>query len=348
MSEDGLELVKFVDENFELEVNVSPKENTVWLTQSEISQLFNRERSVITKHIRNIFSEHECEEKSNVHFLHIPGSDKPVEAYSLDVIISIGYRVKSQRGIVFRRWATDVLRQYLIQGYALNNARILVSKENYISLVNVVNDMKDSQIRLENRVEKLEAKLPELTNKLFFDGQLWDATSCIESIFTGAKNSIVLIDNYSDTQTLDMLSKKKSDVSVILVTDKRTSRLTQKEVSAFNTQYGKLSIFYSKDFHDRFIIVDNATLYHCGASIKDAGRKTFAINRIDDSDYLQALLQIADPFYSPKNQRFLKESIKSLKAGKGIKHDLIEPDGTELHGPFNSIEELMEDLNSDD
>ena len=348
MLEDTLELVKFVDGSFELEVNVSPKENTVWLTQSEISRLFDRERSVITKHIRNIFSEHECEEKSNVHFLHIPGSDKPVEAYSLDVIISVGYRVKSQRGIIFRRWATDVLKQYLIQGYALDHVRILVSKENYLGLVNVVNDMKYSQVKLEDRVEKLEAKYPELTNKLFFNGQLWDAVSCIETIFTKAKNSIVLIDNYTDTQTLDMLSKKNTDVSVILVTDKRASKLTQKEISAFKTQYGKLNMLYSKEFHDRFIIVDETILYHCGASIKDAGRKTFAISKIDDKEYLQALLSKADPFHSSSNQRFLKESIKSLKAGKGKEHDLIELDETDLHGPFNSIEELMEDLNAND
>ena len=345
-SDETVVVYRSADSAVQLDVQLA--DETVWLTQQQMADLYDKDQSVIARHIANIFREGELD-KSNMQILHnTQFKYRPTAVYNLDVIISVGYRVKSQRGIVFRRWATDVLRQYLIQGFALNNARILVSKENYISLVNVVNDMKYSQVKLEDRVEKLEAKYPELTNKLFFNGQLWDAVSCIETIFTKAKNSIVLIDNYTDTQTLDMLSKKNTDVSVILVTDKRASKLTQKEISAFKTQYGKLNMLYSKEFHDRFIIVDETILYHCGASIKDAGRKTFAISKIDDKEYLQALLSKADPFHSSSNQRFLKESIKSLKAGKGKEHDLIELDETDLHGPFNSIEELMEDLNAND
>ena len=157
MEKEKYEIVKFVDNGFELEVNVSPEEDTVWLTQAEKSLLFERERSVITKHIRNILNEGECDRKSNVHFLHIPSSDKPTVLYSLDVIISVGYRVKSQRGVVFRRWATSVLRQYLLHGYILDSTRTLVTNENYFNLLNVVNDMKSSQISLEERVVKLES-----------------------------------------------------------------------------------------------------------------------------------------------------------------------------------------------
>ena len=180
------EIVKFVDNGFELEVNVSPKENTVWLSQAEMSLLFSRDISVISRHIKNVLSEGECDEKSNLHFLQIPFSDKPTVLYSLDVIISVGYRVKSQRGVVFRRWATSVLKQYMLKGYAVDQARTLVTNDNYLSLLNLVTDMKSSQIKLEDRVEKLENKYPELAGKVFYDGQMWDAVFCIEKLISKA------------------------------------------------------------------------------------------------------------------------------------------------------------------
>ena len=352
-TENKFEIVKFCDNSFELEVNVSPKEETVWLDVNQLSLLFDVNVPAIVKHVSNIIASDELDSStiSILEKVQVEGNrliKRKQKLYNLDMIIAIGYRVNSKRGTLFRKWANSILKQYLLKGYAIEQSRVLVTQENYLNLVNAVNRIDNSQEKLSSRVEKLEAKYLEMDNMLFFDGQLWDAVSCIETIFTEAKKTIVLIDNYTDTQTLDMLSKKNTDVSVILVTDKRASKLTQKEISAFNTQYGKLNILYSKEFHDRFIIVDDTIIYHCGASIKDAGRKTFAISRIDDPNYLQALLQKTDSFYSPTNQRFLKESIKSLKAGKGIKHDLIDPDGTDLHGPFNSIEELMEDLNADD
>ena len=117
---DKYEVIKFKDNEFEMNVNVSPNEDTVWLTIEQIALLFERDRSVISKHIRNVFIESELIEKRNVHFLHIANSDKPVKMYSLDVIISVGYRVKSQRGVLFRKWANSVLKQYLINGYAIN------------------------------------------------------------------------------------------------------------------------------------------------------------------------------------------------------------------------------------
>ena len=116
------EVIKFKDNEFEMNVNVSPNEDTVWLTIEQIALLFERDRSVISKHIRNVFIESELIEKRNVHFLHIANSDKPVKMYSLDVIISVGYRVKSQRGVLFRKWANSVLKQYLINGYVIDES----------------------------------------------------------------------------------------------------------------------------------------------------------------------------------------------------------------------------------
>ena len=290
MEQEKYEIVKFVDNGFELEVNVSPKENTVWLSQAEMSLLFSRDISVISRHIKNVLSEGECDEKSNLHFLQIPFSDKPTVLYSLDVIISVGYRVKSQRGVVFRRWATSVLKQYMLKGYAVDQARTLVTNDNYLSLLNLVTDMKSSQIKLEDRVEKLENKYPELAGKVFYDGQMWDAVFCIEKLLSKARQSIVLIDDYVDNQTLDMLSRKQDKVSVILVTNDRNAKLTEKETKSFNEQFGGLEIRYSRKFHDRFLILDGEELYYCGASLKDAGRKVFAIGRIHDNEYLQGIL----------------------------------------------------------
>ena len=118
------DIVKFIDNGLELEVNISPDEDTVWLTQAQMVELFERDQSVIARHIRNIFKDGELDEKSNMQFLHIANSDKPIKLYNLDVIISVGYRVKSPRGIVFRKWATNILRQYLKEGYAINEKRL--------------------------------------------------------------------------------------------------------------------------------------------------------------------------------------------------------------------------------
>jgi len=284
------DIVRFRDGSFELEINVSPKEETVWLSKNDIALLFERDRSVISRHIRNVFKEHECDEKSNVHFLHVANSDKPVEYYNLEVVISVGYRVKSKRGVIFRRWASSVLKQYMLKGYSIDSSRVLVTQENYINLVNVVNRIDNHQQNLTKRVEKLEIKNEETRHRLFFRGQLYDATSCIEGIIAEAKKSVVLIDNYVDKRTLDIISKKKKDVSLVIVTSYTGLRITETEIQAFNVQYGGLSVQYSEEFHDRFLVLDNSILYHCGASIKDAGKRTFGITLIEDEKYLKSLL----------------------------------------------------------
>ena len=118
------EIVIFETEDKEVKLPVTVEDETVWLNQNQMIELFGRDQSVISRHIRNVFKEHEVDEKSNMHFLHIANSDKPVAFYSLDVIISVGYRVKSKRGVEFRRWANSVLKQYILRGYAVNDNRI--------------------------------------------------------------------------------------------------------------------------------------------------------------------------------------------------------------------------------
>ena len=155
MEQGKYEIVKFVDNGFELEVNVSPSEDTVWLSTEQISDLFQRERSVITKHISNIFKEKELYRNSVcANFAHTApdGKTYKVDYYNLDVIISVGYRVKSQRGVLFRKWATSVLKQYLLKGYAIDSSRVLVTPDNYMNLINVVNRIDSTQSELITRV----------------------------------------------------------------------------------------------------------------------------------------------------------------------------------------------------
>lgn len=297
MESSKYEVVKFVDGGFELEVNVSPAEETVWLTQEQLSMLFCVDLSRISRHINRIYSEGELLKESTLAQNAIVQNEKgrlvrrKLKMYNLDMIIAVGYRVNSRRGTLFRQWANKVLKQYLLHGYAIESSRVLVSQENYLNLVNVVNRIDSNQEKLTSRVDALEAKDNGPDNKVFFDGQLWDAVSCIENLLSKAEKRIILIDNYIDRQTLDLLSRKKTGVNVTVITGERGCNLTKKEISAFQTQYGELTIRFSNIFHDRFIVLDEENLYYCGASLKDAGKKVFAIGKINDTSYLNETLR---------------------------------------------------------
>ena len=216
-----------------------------------------------------------------MHFLHIAHSDKPVPFYSLDVVISVGYRVKSRNGVIFRRWANTVLRDYLLKGYVINNNRTLITDDNYIELVHRVNN-------IDNRLSKLESDNHIDNEKIFFDGELFDARSFIKDIFTRAKEEIILIDPYADIKALDYLKVKTEGVIVQLYISSK-AKLTQGDIDAFNEQYGNLKIILDDGFHDRFIIVDRAILYHLGASLNHIGKKVFAITKIEDENLLVSM-----------------------------------------------------------
>ena len=269
------------DETVRLDVRL--EENTVWLTQNQMTDLFQRDRSVITRHINNVFAEGELDEQSNVHFLHIAISDKPVKMYSLNVIISVGYRVKSLRGTQFRIWATNVLREYLLRGYSVN-ARL--------------NQLED---RMDRRLAKTEADVIELKEKVdffvqtkepplqgvFYDGQLWDARALVLSLVSRAKRSLILIDNWTTPETLDLFAKKRKGVKVTIFTSEHFKKkaphhsISDADIATFNAQYPKLAVRYTEKFHDRFIIIDDKELYLIGASLKDLGRKCFAFTKLD-------------------------------------------------------------------
>ena len=138
------EIIEFKNGNIELSVNVSPKEDTVWLTKEQIAILFDRDRSVISRHINNIYNEEELDKSTSVHFLHISNNNpknRPPELYNLDVIISVGYRVKSKNGVLFRKWANNILKEYLLKGYVINENRTLITNENFINLITKVDKL---------------------------------------------------------------------------------------------------------------------------------------------------------------------------------------------------------------
>lgn len=249
------------DEVTRLEVRVD--QETVWLTQSQMADLFGRERTVITKHIRNIFSEHELDEKSNVRFLHFANSDKPVKIFSLDVIISVGYRVKSIQGTYFRQWANKVIKDYLFRGYSLN--RRLSSIEHRL-------DEHDKKIDFFVRTS-----LPPVEG-VFYDGQIFDAYVFAADLIRSARKSLVLIDNYVDESVLLLLSKRQPGVSAEIWTGRLTTTLKQ-DLARHNTQYPPIVIVQKQNIHDRFLIVDD-DVYHIGASLKDLGKKLFAFSKM--------------------------------------------------------------------
>ena len=160
MEEKKYEIVKFNDEGIELDVNVDTSEETIWLTKEQMAKLFNRDRSVISKHISNIYKEGELDENStcakNAHMGTLGVQEYNVLLYNLDVIISVGYRVKSKRGIIFRKWASSVLKEYLLKGYVINENRVTVSNENYIELRNEVSSIYSNNVSNNNLINDID------------------------------------------------------------------------------------------------------------------------------------------------------------------------------------------------
>ena len=253
------------DEITRLEVRVN--DDTVWLTQGQMSDLFGRDRTVITKHIRNIFSEQELDEKSNVHFLHFANSDKPVKLFSLDVIISVGYRVKSTQGTRFRQWANKVIKEYLLKGYCINPRLTAIER------------------RLDIHEKKIDffiqSSLPPKQG-IFFDGQIYDAYAFVAELVRKARRRIVLIDNYIDDTVLTILSKRADGVEATIYTGKISKQL-QLDIDKHNAQYPPITIRTFSRAHDRFLIIDDS-VYLVGASIKDLGKKWFGFTMMENTD----------------------------------------------------------------
>jgi hypothetical protein len=245
-------------------------DDTVWLTLEQMSSLFDRNKSTVSRHIKNIYTEGELEASATVAkfaTVQTEGNrliERQIEHYNLDVIISVGYRVKSQRGTQFRIWATNVLREYMFKGYAVNH-RVE---------------------RLERRMDGVEDKvdffvrtaLPPVEG-IFFEGQIFDAYEFASKLIKSTKKRVVLIDNYVDETVLALLAKRRDATYATIYTSK-ISKAFQTDLSKHNEQYPPITIERISGVHDRFLIIDN-TVYHIGASIKDLGKKLFAFSKME-------------------------------------------------------------------
>ena len=255
------------DEAVRLEVRL--EDETVWLTQEQIADLFGTKRPAITKHLNNIYKSGELDIDSTCSILEHMGNDGKqrytTKYYNLDAILSIGYRVNSKNATLFRKWANSVLKDYLLKVYSINKR------------------LSELERTVAQHTEKIDffvrTALPPVEG-IFYNGQIFDAYKFATDLVKSARRSIVLIDNYVDETVLLMLSKRSVGVSATIYTQRITQQL-QLDLDRHNSQYPPIDIRTYRDSHDRFLIVDETDVYHIGASLKDLGKKMFAFSKLD-------------------------------------------------------------------
>ncbi|MDD3322251.1 MAG: RhuM family protein [Paludibacter sp.] len=266
MKNEGEIILYQSDNSTQFEVRI--KDETIWLTQNQIAELFGVKQPAISKHLKNIFLSGELDENSVYSILEYTASDGKnykTAFYNLDAILSIGYRVNSKNATQFRIWANRILKEYLLNGH-------------------VVNQRFD---RLERKILEHDQKFDLLIKTsippnegIFYDGQIFDAWKFAADVVKSAKKSIVLIDNYIDESVLHLLSKRNKTVKATIFTSKIPIVL-QHDIEKFTAQYDPVEIKIFSKSHDRFLIIDNEIVYHIGASLKDLGKKWFAFSKIE-------------------------------------------------------------------
>ncbi len=275
-------------------VEVKIEDETVWLTLNQIAQLFGRDKSVISRHLRNIYKVGELVMEATVAknaTVQIEAGrqvKREIDYYNLDVILSVGYRVNSKQGTQFRIWANKVLKEYLLKGYSLNT-RMNRIEDNVQALTKKVNEI-DVQIH---------TALPPKQG-IFYDGQVFDAYVFVADLIKTAKKSIILIDNYVDETILQLLTKRNKNVAGKIYT-KTISKTLKQDLEKHNAQHPKIEMEKFDKAHDRFLIIDETTVYHIGASLKDLGKKWFAFSKMEmDAMQMIANLGKGDALSLPK------------------------------------------------
>ncbi|MDO4164576.1 MAG: RhuM family protein [Bacteroides sp.] len=255
------------DETVKLEVRL--EEETVWLTQEQIANLFGTKRPAITKHLNNIYSSGELDKNSTCSILEHMGNDGKqkytTQYYNLDAILSVGYRVNSKNATLFRRWANGILKEYLLKGYSVNQR-----------LTELEHTVAEHSKKIDFFVR---TSLPPVEG-VFYDGQIFDAYKFATDLIRTARTSILLIDNYVDESVLLMLSKRNSGVRADIYTYSISQQL-RLDLDRHNRQYPPIGLHTYTRSHDRFLIIDGTEIYHIGASLKDLGKKMFAFSKLD-------------------------------------------------------------------
>ena len=263
MEKEGEIILYQPDGTLKLEVRL--EDETVWLNRQQISNLFDRDIKTIGKHINNALREELSGMAVVAKFATTAADGKTyqVEYYNLDMILSIGYRVKSRRGIEFRQWANQVLKDYLLKGYSINRR---------------IEQLEKTVARHDERIEFfVRTSLPPVEG-IFFEGQIFDAYAFASDLVKSARQRIVLIDNYVDESTLMLLSKRNPEVEATIFTA-RIDQALQLDIQRHNAEYPPVTVKEYRQSHDRFLIID-ADVYHIGASLKDLGKKWFAFSRL--------------------------------------------------------------------
>ena len=275
--------------NETVRLDVRLENETVWLNQARLAELFCVDRTVVNRHIHNIYKTGELDESATcakIAQVQVEGDRsimRTIPFYNLDMIIAVGYRVNSLQATRFRQWATKILREYLLRGYAVNTR---------------LNQLED---KMDRRLAKHDSDIAELKDKVdffvqtqtpplqgvFYDGQLWDARALVMKLIQSAKRLLILIDNWATPETLDLFTKKRKGVKVTIFTSEHYDKkhvphrkISDADIKTFNAQYPKLAVRYNETFHDRFLIIDDKELYLIGASLKDLGSKCFAFTKL--------------------------------------------------------------------
>ena len=284
------------DETVRIEVRL--EDDTVWLTTNQMAALFDREESNIRRHVINVFKEGELERDNNVHFLHVNGVKKPVPFYTLDVIISVGYRVKSQRGTKFRQWANKVIKDYLLHGYAFNQRLLQIEERIDARLEAHTQTEQQRFMQIESTLADHQEKIDFFvrTNQppvegIFYDGQIFDAYRFVNDLIRKAKQRIILIDNYVDETVLTQLDKRADGVTATIYTQ-HVSQQLQLDIDRHNAQYSPIIMEHFNRAHDRFLLIDDE-VYHIGASLKDLGKKWFAFTLMRDLSATELICRIS-------------------------------------------------------
>ncbi|HPA57745.1 MAG TPA: RhuM family protein, partial [bacterium] len=257
-------------------LDVLVENESVWLNQLQIAELFGVKQPAISKHIKNIYDSSELDEKSTYSILEYMGNDGKQlyksRYYNLDMIISIGYRVNSVKATRFRVWATKILKSYLLKGYVIDQRFEMIEKQ--------VQDNAVKILKHEKQIEKLVRQAIPPKQGVLFEGQVFDAHKFVSDVVRSAEKSIILIDNYVDDTVLTLFSKRKQGV-VLKILTKNLSKQIILDIQKFNEQFPPAEIKEFNHSHDRFMIIDEKDLYHFGASLKDLGKKWFGFSKMD-------------------------------------------------------------------
>lgn len=273
-------VIYYVEENINLEVRVA--DDTVWLSQAQMALLFGTQRQAITKHLKHIYEVHELEKLATSSILELHQKEgtrqvkRFVEFYNLDVIISVGFRVNTQKGIEFRQWANRLLKNYFVYGFPIE----------------------ERFEKIEQRVYKAEQQIKQIVQTtlppkagLFFNGETFDAYVFVANLIRSAQEDIKLVDNYIDDSVLLLLSKRQTEVTATIYTEHISLQL-QADIRKYNTQYPPVTIKEVEKVHDRFLILDHHRLYHFGASFKDLGKRLFVVSEIEEPAVTDALMKV--------------------------------------------------------